>query len=152
MPEAGRALILDAVALGRPEFTRENVELFAELTLSWELRSYREALRAPGPVFFDRSAAEVVGFWTMMGAEPPAHCVRAAELFRYRPTVFLAPVWPAIYRTDAERVQTLDDAFRVQDAVRSSYLASGYQVIELPLLDVPSRVDFVLDRCGFARP
>ena len=37
--------------------------------------------------------------------------------------MFLATIWPEIYEQDTERRQTLDDAWRVQDSVISSYLS-----------------------------
>ncbi len=64
--------------------------------------------------------------------------------------MFLATIWPEIYEQDTERRQTLDDAWRVQDSVISSYRAFGYELVELPCDDVEHRVQFVMDSCGFS--
>ena len=50
MPEAGRAIIRDQAAIGGSALPWADRAAYAELMLSWELRSYREALEKPGPV------------------------------------------------------------------------------------------------------
>lgn len=44
MPEAGRAIIQDQVAIGGDALPWSDRHAFAELMLSWEMRSYRAAL------------------------------------------------------------------------------------------------------------
>jgi predicted ATPase len=44
MPEAGRAIIQDQVAIGGNALPWSDRQAFAELMLSWEMRSYRAAL------------------------------------------------------------------------------------------------------------
>ncbi|TNH30904.1 hypothetical protein FHG89_05140 [Micromonospora orduensis] len=73
--------------------------------LSWEIRSYRQASRHPGPVFFDRGIPDLVGYYLLLGQPVPAHLTAAAQLFRYHQRVFIAPPWPQIYTTDSERHQ-----------------------------------------------
>ena len=52
--EAGRAIIQDQRAIDGPALPWRDPLAFAELMLSWELRSYRMAGAMAGPVFFDR--------------------------------------------------------------------------------------------------
>jgi predicted ATPase len=54
MPEAGRAIIQDQVTIGGEALPWSDRRAFAELMLSWEMRSYRAALSLSGPVIFDR--------------------------------------------------------------------------------------------------
>ncbi|WP_280116049.1 AAA family ATPase [Micromonospora orduensis] len=84
---------------------RRSSRLFAEVMLSWEIRSYRQASRHPGPVFFDRGIPDLVGYYLLLGQPVPAHLTAAAQLFRYHQRVFIAPPWPQIYTTDSERHQ-----------------------------------------------
>jgi predicted ATPase len=104
--EAGRAIVRDQTLIGgRALHTADNA-LFAELMLAWEMRSYRIAEEEPGrAVFFDRAIPELTGYLRMLGRPVPAHMAAAARVFRYRPRVFVAPQWPEIYATDAERKQ-----------------------------------------------
>jgi predicted ATPase len=69
MPEAGRAIIQDQVSIGGSALPWADRSAFAELMLSWELRSYREALQRCVPVLFDR------------GTTWPATCASAGSTF-----------------------------------------------------------------------
>jgi len=62
MPEAGRAIIQDQADIGGTALPWDDREAFATLMLSWEMRSYREALVGPGPVIFDRAIPDVIGY------------------------------------------------------------------------------------------
>jgi predicted ATPase len=62
MLEAGRAIIQDQVAIGGEALPWADRRAFAELMLSWEMRSYRAALKRSGPVIFDRGVPDVLGY------------------------------------------------------------------------------------------
>jgi len=141
-PEGGRALIRQQVRIGGTAHL--DVDRFAELGLSWDLRSYDWALTRTGPVFFDHGLPGVPAFYTMAGRPVPAHVDTAARLCAYRRMVFVAPPWRAIYRNDDERRQTWPEALAVHRAVREVYPRYGYQLVELPRVSVPERVEFVL--------
>ncbi|MBQ6641317.1 MAG: AAA family ATPase, partial [Saccharopolyspora sp.] len=79
------------------------------------------------------------------GLAVPAHVHAAAREFRYAARVFLAPPWPAIYRTDEERKQPAELAERTCEAVADAYAEHGYELVELPRLPVAERARFVLD-------
>lgn len=87
--EAGRAIIQDRLAIGATGWS--DPELFAELMLSWELRSHRQAAGSRGPVFFDRGVPDLVGYFRLIGRPLPAHVHEAALRFRYHRVVFAAP-------------------------------------------------------------
>jgi len=99
-------------------------------------------------VFFDRGIPDLVGYHPMMGGRTPPHFVAAAERFRYRRRVFVAPPWPEIYVNDAERKQDFAEAIRSYDAVVDAYESCGYELVALPKSTVDERVDFVLSRSG----
>src|SRR5580700_12157168 len=97
MPEAGRAIIQDQVAIGGEALPWSDRRAFAELMLSWEMRSYRAALSLSGPVVFDRGVPDVLGYLSLSNLHIPSHVERAARMFRYHPRVFIAPPWPEIF-------------------------------------------------------
>ena len=145
--EAGRAIIQDQLRIGGSALHTGDRVLFAELMLSWEMRSYRLAQdSAAAAVFFDRGIPELTGYYRLSGLPVPAHVAAAARLFRYRVRVFVAPPWPEIYGTDAERGQDYAEAVATCEAVTAAYAEHGYELIELPLASVPARADFVLAR------
>jgi predicted ATPase len=146
--EAGRAIIQDQLAIDGPALPWRDPLAFAELMLSWELRSYRMAGATAGPVFFDRGVTDVIGYLTLVGRPVPGHIARAAERFRYNRRVFVAPPWPAIYTQDAERRQTFEEAVRTHEVLVAAYPSCGYELVCLPLASVEERVRFVLDTIG----
>jgi len=168
--EAGRAIIRDQVAIGGIAHHTADWAVGAEVLLAWEMRSYHEAVAAAARheaaaaaaearrsagaaqrdclVFFDRGIPDLVGYHPMMGGRTPPHFVAAAERFRYRRRVFVAPPWPEIYVNDAERRQDFAEAIRSYDAVVDAYESCGYELVALPKSTVDERVDFVLSRSG----
>lgn len=144
--EAGRSIIQDQTAIGGAAVPWKDKVLFAELMLSWEMRSYRQELMKQGsiaPVLFDRGVPDVIGYLRLEGLDVPAHIRRAGEFFRYNARVFIAPPWPDIYRQDDERKQDLETAHRTYDAMTAVYTELGYELIELPRCSVEARAAFI---------
>lgn len=146
--EAGRGIIQDQAVIGGRALPWKDKTLFAELMLAWELRSYAGALRAAGPVFFDRGVPDVIGYLRLVGLPVPAHAERAAERCRYNARVFIAPPWPEIFAQDAERKQAVEEAERTYDAMVRAYGDCGYTLVHLPRTSVEERVRFVLRAAG----
>lgn len=146
MPEAGRAIIRDQVAIGGSALPWADRALFAELMLGWEMRSHREALASPSPVLMDRGIPDVVGYLTLCGLPVPDHVERAAKVHAYNRQVFLAPYWDAIFTQDAERKQDRAEAESTGRVMAETYRRLGYRIIELPLAGIEQRADFVTAR------
>lgn len=146
MPEAGRAIIQDQVAIGGEALPWADRAAFAELMLAWELRSWREAGDWVGPVIFDRGVPDLIGYLDLCGLPVPDHVRTAARVFRYNPRVFIAPHWPAIYRQDDERKQSAREAEETCHAVARAYTDLGYELVELPLTSIGERAAFVKSR------
>jgi predicted ATPase len=149
--EAGRAIIQEQMAIGGRAVPWEDPTLFAELMLSWEMRSYDIAARCPGTVFFDRGMPDVIGYVRLIGLPVPPHMQKAAETLRYNRRVFIAPAWREIFHTDEERKQSFDEAVRTYDAMVATYNGCGYELIEIPRVPVEERVRFVLKHVREAR-
>jgi predicted ATPase len=147
-PEAGRGIIRDQMAIGGPALPWHDRALFAELMLSWELRSWHAAHAGSGPVFFDRGVPDTIGYLRLCGLPVPDHATSAAKTFRYARRVFIAPPWPEIFAQDGERKQTLDEAIRTHDSVAGVYAELGYELVALPLVPIEERVRFILDQAG----
>ncbi len=144
MPEAGRAIIQDQVSIGGSALPWADREAFAELMLSWEMRSYREAADAHvGTVMFDRGIPDVVGYLRLSGLPVPPHAQRAAESYRYSRRVFIAPPWPEIFTQDAERKQSVEEAEATYHALADAYSGLGYELVPLPCVPIGERVKFV---------
>ena len=146
MPEAGRAIIQDQVAIGGDALPWADRASFAEQMLGWELRSHREARERAGPVLLDRGIPDVIGYLLLCGLPVPERVERAAEAFRYNRTVFIAPHWPAIYAKDAERKQDEAEAAATHDMMARVYAGLGYDLVPLPFARVAERARFVMER------
>jgi len=148
--EAGRAIIQEQAASGGQALPWTDPLLFAELMLSWDVRSYRMAEQFEGPVFFDRGVLDVLGYLRLVGKPMPTHMERAAREFRYNQRVFVAPPWKEIFGQDNERKQDFAEAVKTYEAM-SIYTEFGYELIELPRVSVEDRVRFVLNATGLAQ-
>ncbi|KQZ81401.1 ATPase [Mesorhizobium sp. Root157] len=151
-PEAGRGIIQDQQAIDGPALPWRNPGLFAELMLSWELRSYSAAKAKSGPVFFDRGIPDTVGYLRLSGLAVPAHMLEAARQHRYRPQIFITPPWPDIFKQDAERRQTWEEAERTHAVMVETYSGFGYELVTLPRAPVGGRVRFILAQIGVSAP
>lgn len=143
MPEAGRAIIREQLAVGGRALPWEDREAFAERMLQCELRSYHEAPGHDGPVIFDRGIPDILGYLRLSDLPVKRHVMEAARRFRYFPRVFLAPHWPAIFEQDAERKQSETEAARTCQVMEETYASLGYEIVPLPLDTVEARVRFV---------
>lgn len=146
MPEAGRAIIRDQLAIGGDALPWGDRAAFAELMLGWELRSHCEARALSGPVVLDRGIPDVTGYLRLCGLPVPAAAERAAATFRYNRIVLIAPHWPEIYAQDAERKQGTAEAQATHAMMARVYAELGYELVPLPLASVAERVRFVMER------
>ncbi|MEJ0011344.1 MAG: AAA family ATPase [Bauldia sp.] len=146
--ESGRAIIRAQQTIGGKAFHTGDRALYAELMLSHALVDYTRFTADPSPVFFDRGAPELVGYFPLVGLPTPPHFREAARVYRYAPVVFVAPPWPEIYVNDAERKQDFAEAIASYDLAVATYRETGYAVAELPKASMAERVAFVLERVG----
>jgi predicted ATPase len=113
------------------------------------MRSYRAAqnltaLKIKAPVIFDRGVPDVLGYLRLCNLTVPSHTERAAQIFRYHRRVLIAPPWPEIFAVDGERKQSFEEAKATYEMMIETYSALGYDLIPLPLVPVPERLQFVL--------
>lgn len=146
MPEAGRAIIQDQVEIDGTALPWSDRETFATLMLAWDMRSYREAASAAGPIIFDRGIPDVIGYLRLSGLAVPASILKAAEQRRYANEVFIAPPWPDIFAQDSERKHSLAEAEATYLAMFEAYSSLGYKLVMLPLVSIAERAIFVRER------
>jgi predicted ATPase len=144
--EAGRGIIQDQVAIGGRALPWSDPLLFAEMMLSWEMRSYQIAQESSGPAFFDRGVPDVLGYLRLLDIPAPEHMRKAAEVFRYNRTVFIAPPWREIFCQDRERKQDFGEAVRTYESMIATYTDFDYELVEVPRLPLEERLSFILHR------
>jgi len=147
-PEVGRAIIREEVAAGGTALPWRDHRAFAERMVEREIAAHRAALATGRPVVLDRGVPDVIGFLRISGLAVPPHIDAAARACRYNPRVFIAPWWPDIFTTDAERKQTPQEARATFAVMVATYRDYGYRLVELPRATVAARVAFVMDQIG----
>ncbi|HVW76857.1 MAG TPA: AAA family ATPase [Alloacidobacterium sp.] len=146
--EAGRGIIQQQVSIGGNALPWINPAAFADLMLTWEMRSYEIAQKTAGPVFFDRGVPDIAGYLQLNDLAIPSYVEKAIELYGYNRRVFIAPPWREIFSQDAERKQDFPEAVCTYEAMVSIYTKYGYQPVEIPQTTVEKRVEFVLSKIG----
>ena len=147
-PEPGRQIVREQDWIGGDALPWTAPAKFAELLLSRAMHQLISAASEEGLAFFDRSLVEPLSGLARMGLPVPDHFVRAGERCRYDETVFVAPPWPEIHHTDAERRHGFDEALEEYEPLLATYRRLGYRLVELPKVDVAARADFVLATLG----
>ncbi len=147
-PEAGRQIVREQDWTGGDALPGADALRFSELAVSRALHFRILAAELAGPVFFDRSPVDQWAALGRSGLPMPATIAGAVERCRYNATVFVAPPWPEIFTTDAERRHDLVEAMAEYGPLRAAYERLGYRLIDLPKTGVEARADFVLAALG----
>jgi predicted ATPase len=115
---------------------------FARRAMALALADRTGAAGAAGWTFFDRGLIDAAAALQHLTGEPALAALKHTH--RYHSRVFLAPPWPEIYVTDAERRHDLNTAMAEYQRLLAVYPSLGYDVTILPRTGVPERADFVL--------
>jgi predicted ATPase len=141
--EPGRRIVREELRNHGLALPWVNEIAFARRAVEVALADLTAASRAAGWVFFDRGLLDAAGALQHLTGEPTLKTLGQAR--RYHRRVFLAPPWPEIYVTDAERRHGLDEAIAEYQRLLGLYPFFGYDVTILPKVNVHERADFVLD-------
>ncbi|MGZ9809296.1 AAA family ATPase [Pseudoroseicyclus sp. H15] len=146
IPESGRAIIREEVASDGDALPWADRTAYAERMLERDLRAHRAAEALSGPVIFDRGIPDILGYLTLCELPVPPGVSAAARASSYNRRVFLAPYWEEIFTKDDERKQSRAEAQSTCAVMRETYVALGYELIELPRTDIATRAHFVAAR------
>lgn len=144
-PEAARRIIKERLSGGLPP--RPQPATFAKQILDLDIQQYRK-FEAAGPVLFDRSILDALYMLNTSGSLSKDLAVKYVKDFPYNEVAFFFPPWEEIYSTDSERDQTFEESRVVFEEMKHWYLQWGYTALEVPRVDIESRVHFVLENVG----
>lgn len=96
--------------------------------------------------FFDRGLVDAASALEALTGDPVLQSL--CMMHRYHRRMFMAPPWPEIYVTDADRKHDFDTAVAEYDRLMRAFPALGYEVIPLPKAATAQRADFVLTSLG----
>jgi predicted ATPase len=146
--EAGRQVVKEQLHIGGDGLPWADAAKFIELTVSRSMHNMISAARTGRTTFFDRGIIDQVAGSEHAGIPVPEHLPRAALRFLCHRLVFLAPPWPEIFRNDAERRHSFEDAAAAYAPLVAAYRSYGYETVELPKVTAEARAAFILERLG----
>jgi predicted ATPase len=94
--------------------------------------------------FFDRGIPDVIAYIKIAGLPVPPHYPEQITQHPYHRQVFILPPWEEIYVNDNERWQDFGESALIYQAIRETYIAYGYELIEVPKASLEERIAFVL--------
>ena len=92
-------------------------------------------------LFLDRGIPDVVAYYRKFNLSGDEVIKKAVASVRYR-KVFLMDMIDFV--SDTERYETPQEAAILHRYLRDAYTDQGYDVIEVPVVPVPERADFIL--------
>ena len=143
IPETAREIIKERLLQGLSP--RPNPKTFAEEIFTKDWVNFISNSDS-SILFFDRSFMDSACL--LFDADAAAYNkIRNTHLKnRYNNTVFIIPPWREIYRKDAERDQSFDDAIRIYERLEKWYREHGYDIVVVPKDTIENRVTFILGR------
>ncbi|MBR9680441.1 MAG: ATP-binding protein [Candidatus Altiarchaeota archaeon] len=115
---------------------------------TFELKTMRVQIqrenKCKGLTFLDRSAIDVIAYYKLLGGLPPKFLVDIARKRKYD-QVFFLDLLP--FTIDAERYETSqEEAEKISKVIAKTYEMFGYELLRVPVLPIPKRLDYVLKR------
>lgn len=144
-PEISRQITIEAQKHGTEQLFLEKPLLFSELLLEGRVAQYKEALQEEtSVVFIDRGIPDVLAYLHYIGDAYPKTFVEACKNHLYS-KIFIFPPWEEIYQTDNERYENFEQSLLIHSHLVETYQKFGYSLIEVPKIDLKSRVNFILN-------
>ena len=94
-------------------------------------------------MFFDRCILDALNMLAKLDQLASSERRAWLERYPYHTTAFIFPPWREIYRTDAERDQSYEDAKRTFESLRDWYTVCSYTLLEVPLGTLEERCEFM---------
>jgi predicted ATPase len=144
--EPGRRIVREELDIGGSALPWVDAAAFARRAVDMALADLAAADGAAGWVFFDRGLIDAET--ALRHATGQLAQGGSAGARRYHRQVFVAPPWPELYRPDAERRHSYDEALAEYERLVAVYPTLGYDVIPLPRTAIEARADFVIATLG----
>ena len=140
--DTARAIIKDRRRRGLSP--RPDPYAFAQEALRMDIDNFVHHAASAGPVFFERGVLDALCGIDRVTPLSESELRMWVSKYQYFPKVFVLPPWKAIYAQDAERDHTFEHAEAVNRIAREWYTRCGYQILEVPMVSVDQRCEFVL--------
>ena len=145
VPEAGRQIIREQVAIGGNKLPWKNRMSYALAMLSKSHLDYQEHLVHKTAVFFDRGLPDILGYLDLCGLPIPNELLIIIKSAPYYKRVYITPPWEEIFHQDKERRQSFNEATRTYGMMKKTYQYLSYQPVDIPRMSVSQRAQFILN-------
>lgn len=140
--EPGRRIVAEEVAHGGSALPWVDLAAFLRRAIDMALADRMSVADHEGWVFFDRGLVDAASALEALTGDPIMRSLCMEH--RYHQRMFMAPPWPDIYVTDADRKHGFDAAMAEYDRLMEAFPALGYDVIPLSKTTTTQRANFVL--------
>ncbi len=97
-------------------------------------------------VFSDRGTPDSIVYFKLAGVDAK-QAIEASHTYHYR-AVFMLDRLPLV--KDGVRTESDAQAEKICGQIAAAYTALGYELVAVPVLPVPQRADFILQKLGMA--
>jgi predicted ATPase len=142
--EISRQITLEAQQQGIDQLFLEDPLLFSRKLLEGRLDQFKEAeSREEEILFYDRGMPDVTAYMDYLGTNYPDDFRETCSKYKYD-SIFVLPPWPEIYEQDNERYESYEEAEKIFKHLVQGYSKYDYNVHEVPIGDVTSRIEYIL--------
>lgn len=121
----------------------KNPRLFQQAVMQLRI-DFFESVPDHSIAFADRGLPDQLAFARYRGFGTPEILMKNVRQYRYANKVFVTPPWPEIYVNNAIRNETIEEAILIHQAIIDTYIELNYEIIELPLVTLNKRVEFIV--------
>lgn len=141
VPEAARYVIeIEQSQNGDALPWKDNVK-FQQRVMETQLKF--EGDLEEGVVFLDRGLIDGYGYCNHFDTATPEGLIELS-IGRYEKVFLLDQLLN--YKNDESRLENLEEATKIHEAIADAYISLGYEVVRVPVLSPEDRVEFILSR------
>jgi predicted ATPase len=145
VPEPARKILQEQRAISARGVPEIDPDLFTQLMLSRATSFYLENFSTETLTVFDRGIPDMIAYAELFGLDTKIY-YNSATLYKYNPCVFWFKGWKDIYKQDDERKMDFQLAYEFGERVGEIYRELEYEVIQVPLLSIEQRAEFIYDK------
>lgn len=142
MPEPARQILKEQRSSGKEGTPDKDPARFNELMLEKMIMDYENNQVNDEIIIFDRGIPDVIAYAELLNTDGYA-ALKAANEYKYNNSVFMFSAWKEIYANDEERRMSFELSAHFEFHVRKVYAELGYEIIDVPLVPVSERVEFL---------
>lgn len=149
VPEPGLRVVQEERETGGTSLPWVDISAFLWRALDMAKADLARMAHGPHPVFYDRGLLDAAVGLKNLCDVPFAETLGVR--FPYSKRIILAPPWRDIYRATEDRQHSFEEATREYDRIRRAAGDLGCDILELPRVDLQTRVGIVESAFGPGR-